>query len=125
MTAIKVSEATSDQVSAALEAGTLAQVVVFCDYCGIEMETEMIGDSTAERIEGAQKWLRANRGWTEVDGHDRCPFCAANIKTCTGPRHDFCNHPDWVWRPGAIGGLFVRPDDLEVFDWLHKQMLGG
>lgn len=125
MTAIKVSEATRDQVFAALEAGHLAPVVVFCDYCGIEMETEMIGDTSAERIEGAQQWLRSNRGWAEVDGHDQCMVCVAGIRTCTGPRHEFCNHPDWVWRAGHVGGLFVRPEDLDKFDWVHNQTLGG
>ena len=58
MTAIKVSEATPEQVQAALELGHLREVVIFCDDCGIEMATDMIGETPEERIDGALVGLR-------------------------------------------------------------------
>lgn len=120
MTAIKVSEATKEQVQAALEMGHLREVVIFCDQCGIEMATDMIGETPEERIDGARKWLRDRRGWTEADGRDICTVCVAGVRTCMGPYHHHCEHGLWVWQPA---GYAVHPEDLEKHEAALDVML--
>jgi hypothetical protein len=122
MRTVKVSEATREEIHAALAEGALREVVIFCDVCMLEMATDMIGEAAEDRFEGARAYLRANRGWTSAEGQDICPFCTAGVRMCTEEIHEFCEHQPWMWDPRT--GIAVHPDDLAKFDVARKLALG-
>lgn len=122
MNAVKVSEATSEQIHAALAEGALREVVIFCDVCGLEMATDMIGESAEARFEGARAYLRSHRGWVSAEGQDICPFCTAGVRMCVQEIHDFCEHKVWVW--DSRSGIAVHPQDLEKFEQARSLALG-
>lgn len=121
MDTVKVSEATPEQVHAALNQGVLREVVIFCDVCGLEMDTDMIGETAEKRFEGARAYLRTYRGWTSAEGQDICPFCVAEVRFCIQLMHDFCEHPVWV---ETSDGIAVHPDDMEKFKAARALALG-
>lgn len=122
MNTIKVSEATREQIHAALAVAALREVVIFCDVCGLEMATDMIGETAEDRFEGARAYLRSHRGWVSAEGQDICPFCTAGIRMCTEEMHDFCEHQPWAW--DARTGIAVHPEDLEKFEQARTLALG-
>lgn len=90
-----------DDIRAAIYAGHVGQVVIFCDFC----ETEEIGDYTGEtrevRFAAARKHIAENKGWNIADGYDGCPehpLCvrcrtvvAAGI-CCSSHNKPLCHH---------------------------------
>jgi hypothetical protein len=104
---VKVSEATAEQIHAALAKGDLREVVIFCDVCGLEMATDMIGETAEGRFDGARRWLRSHRGWISAEGQDICPFCEAGVQMCVQGGHEFCEHSSWVLDPET--GIAVHP----------------
>ena len=121
---IKVSLATREQIHAALDAGTLSQVVIYCDVCGFEMASDFIGDTSQERFAAARAYLRANRGWAGDAGQDTCTFCAANVQICHQQGHLFCAHGD-EWRVHEGTGWAIHPSDSEAFLRAFKLMREG
>ncbi len=65
---------TDDEVRAALDAGNVARVVIFCDKCGEEHRADYIGGSREGRFAAARSYL-ATQGWRITD-EDLCPDCA-------------------------------------------------
>jgi hypothetical protein len=122
MEATKVSEATPEQVHQALAEGALREVVIFCDVCGLEMATDMIGATPEDRFEGARVYLRSHRGWISSEGQDICPFCTAGVRMCTEEMHDFCEHEPWLW--DAQTGIAVHPEDQAKFEQARDLALG-
>jgi hypothetical protein len=123
MQTVKVSEASAEQIHAALAVGGLREVVIFCDICGLEMATDMIGDDAEARFEGARAYLRSHRGWTSAENQDICPFCTAGVRMCVREMHDFCEHEPWVWDPQT--GIAVHPEDQDKFEQARHLALGA
>lgn len=121
MEAVKVSEATPEQVHAALNEGALREVVIFCDICELQTAVDTIGDPAEDRFEGARRYLRAHRGWAPIDSPDICPFCLAGVRMCTQEIHEFCEHPGW---PVTEDGIAVLPEDWGKYYEARKVALG-
>lgn len=63
-----------DEVRAAIHAGHIGQVCIFCDACGVEYEGDYIGATREERFAAARAYL-ATQGWDITLDHDHCPKC--------------------------------------------------
>lgn len=63
-----------DHVRAAIHAGHVAEVVIFCDICGHTYHGDHIGATRDARFAAARATLAA-RGWTITPHEDRCPDC--------------------------------------------------
>lgn len=61
-----------EDVRAAIHAGHVAQVVIFCDDCGIEHRGDYIGASREERFAAARVYL-ATQEWRISETEDLCP----------------------------------------------------
>jgi hypothetical protein len=61
-----------DSVRAAIHAGHITQVVVFCDTCGVEHRGDYIGADRPTRLAAARAHLATQR-WTFMPGYDGCP----------------------------------------------------
>lgn len=66
-----------DHVRAAIHAGHVAQVVIFCDYCGVEHRADYIGETHEDRFAAARAYLAAERDWEITALTDLCPDCKA------------------------------------------------
>ena len=68
-----------DDVRAAIHAGHVAQVVIFCDGCGVEESGDYTGETREDRFEAARRWL-AGRGWAITPGLDLCGDCGGETE---------------------------------------------
>lgn len=69
-----------EHIRAAIHAGHVALVVVFCDRCGVEDEGDYTGETKEVRLAAARRHL-GGQGWLcNADG-DLCPNC----RPATGP----------------------------------------
>lgn len=65
-----------DDVHAAILAGQVAQVVIFCDNCGIEHRGDYIGETREDRFAAAREYLARVEEWDTGPYYDLCPSCA-------------------------------------------------
>jgi uncharacterized protein YcbX len=65
-----------DHVLAAIRAGDVALVVVFCDRCGVEHRADYTGATSQGRITAARQHLADEAGWLIRPGRDLCVDCA-------------------------------------------------
>lgn len=65
-----------DHVRAAIHAGNVANVVIFCDVCNVEHRVDCIGETPNERIAAARHHLATTAGWS-IGTFDLCPDCVA------------------------------------------------
>jgi hypothetical protein len=66
-----------DHVQAAIHAGHVVQVTVYCDECLDEWEGDVIGETRDERLATARAYLAADCRWQITDDADLCPKCGA------------------------------------------------
>lgn len=68
--------AASEEVRAAIRAGHVAQVVIFCDRCGdVEHRADYTGGTRKVRFAAARRHLVESEGWHCDDQVDVCPEC--------------------------------------------------
>lgn len=65
-----------DHIRAAIHAGHIGQVVIFCDGCGDEEEGDYIGETREDRFAAARRYLAKTKGW-DIGDYDLCPTCVA------------------------------------------------
>ncbi|HEU5108055.1 MAG TPA: hypothetical protein VFT95_05810 [Micromonosporaceae bacterium] len=63
-----------DRIRAAIHAGHVGQVTIFCDGCGVEESGDYTGENREVRFAAARRWLAENKGW-QIAGMDLCPGC--------------------------------------------------
>lgn len=66
--------AVPDHIRAAIHAGHVAEVVVFCDQCGVKHRADYTGATREARFTAARRHLAETQGWSIADG-DLCPAC--------------------------------------------------
>jgi hypothetical protein len=64
-----------DDVRAAIHAGHVGLVTIFCDGCGVEETADYTGATREIRFAAARRLLSERSGWTITD-QDLCPSCA-------------------------------------------------
>lgn len=65
-----------DAVRAAIHAGHVTEVVVFCDECGAEFRGDFIGETRADRLAAARAYMADQHGWSITPEADLCAACA-------------------------------------------------
>lgn len=63
-------------VRAAISAGHVREVVIFCDVCGVQDRADYTGATSEVRIVAARRHLSENAGWSITADADLCPACA-------------------------------------------------
>jgi len=64
-----------DHIRAAIHAGHVGRIVIFCDRCNLQDEADYTGETKEVRLAAARKHL-TEKGWRcDVNG-DLCPACA-------------------------------------------------
>lgn len=66
----------SDDIRAAIHAGHIGQVTIFCDICGVEETGDYTGETKTIRFAAARRYLAREKGWS-TEGDDLCPTCTA------------------------------------------------
>lgn len=61
-----------DHIRAAIHAGHIGQVVIFCDRCGVEARGDYTGETREIRFAAARRNL-AETGWHIGSAYDGCP----------------------------------------------------
>lgn len=69
-----------EHIRAAIHAGHVGQVVIFCDGCGVEEEGDYTGETREDRFAAARRHLAEAKGWGIVPGGDWCPACACEMR---------------------------------------------
>lgn len=69
--------AVPDRIRAAIHAGHVGQVVIFCDGCGVEEEGDYTGETREDRFAAARRWLAERQGWLISPSSDHCPRCVS------------------------------------------------
>ncbi len=64
----------SDELRAAIHAGHVTQVVIFCDRCGVKHRGDFVGETSEERFAAARRFLENRKGWL-CEEDDQCPVC--------------------------------------------------
>lgn len=65
-----------DHIRAAIHAGHVGQVVIFCDRCGIEEAADYTGETREIRFAAARKHLADTKAWAITEAQDLCPKCS-------------------------------------------------
>lgn len=65
-----------DEVRAAIHAGHVGQVGIFCDRCGRTFEGDFLGETREDRFAAARRHLEVRHGWRCGD-EDLCVVCVA------------------------------------------------
>jgi hypothetical protein len=68
-----------DHIRAAIHAGHVGQVVIFCDECGTEECADYTGETREVRFAVARRHLAESKGWAIADAYDLCPRCAVEL----------------------------------------------
>lgn len=68
-----------EDIRAAIRAGHVAEVVVFCDNCRTEHRAAYTGEQRADRIATARRWLAGSAGWSITAEGDYCPDCTKAV----------------------------------------------
>ncbi len=66
--------AVPDRIRAAIHAGHIGQVCIFCDECGFTYEGAFTGETREDRFAAARHYLERHRGWL-CGQQDLCPVC--------------------------------------------------
>ncbi len=66
--------AVPDHVRAAIHAGHVGQVGIFCDRCGVEDRGDYTGETREDRFAAARRHLTDRKGWL-CTTEDLCPLC--------------------------------------------------
>lgn len=66
---------TVGDIRAAIQAGHVGQVTVFCDDCGTERTADFTGATQEIRFRAARTHLVTAEGWLCGGGLDICPAC--------------------------------------------------
>lgn len=64
-----------DHIRAAIHAGHVGQVTIYCDECGIEDTADYTGETREIRFAVARQHLAQTKGWDIGDAYDLCPRC--------------------------------------------------
>lgn len=64
-----------DHIRAAIHAGHVSQVVIFCDGCGVEEAGDYTGETSEVRFAAARRHLAETKGWDIGEAYDNCPAC--------------------------------------------------
>lgn len=64
-----------DDIAAAIRAGHVGQVSLFCDECGMTETMDCTGVTREDRFNAAREYLGAVKGWHCDSGADLCPNC--------------------------------------------------
>jgi hypothetical protein len=67
-----------DHILAAIHAGHVGEVVIFCDNCGFEERGDYTGETRDVRFKAARHNLAETKGWSVTDSYDLCPPCTAD-----------------------------------------------
>jgi hypothetical protein len=69
--------AVPDHIRAAIHAGHVGQVVIFCDRCGVEEQGDYTGGTSTVRFNAARAYLEREKGWRCCGSgtQDLCPTC--------------------------------------------------
>lgn len=65
-----------DHIRAAIHAGHVALVVVYCDRCGLQFSGDFTGSTKQVRLDAARGYLAEKLGWSITPGVDLCPVCS-------------------------------------------------
>ncbi len=63
-----------DELRAAIHAGHVTEVVIFCDRCGVKYRGDFVGATRDERFAVARQFLENRKGWLCRE-EDQCPVC--------------------------------------------------
>jgi hypothetical protein len=66
-----------DDIRAAIHAGHVGQVGIFCDGCGVVFEADVTGETREDRFAAARRYLAETVGWDIQPEYDGCPNCPA------------------------------------------------
>jgi hypothetical protein len=103
-----------DHVRAAIYAGHIGQVVIFCDGCGVQDKADYTGETREDRFESARRHLAETKGWDITKDVDLCPSCkGAEPAPAPSPTST---------RPSAERGAAAvddptRPDRRRLLTW--------
>lgn len=64
-----------DHIRAAIHAGHVGQVTIYCDACGVEETGDYTGETREVRFEAARWYLAETKGWRIEPSYDGCPAC--------------------------------------------------
>lgn len=64
-----------DDIRAAIHAGHIGQVSIYCDECGTIEEMDCTGATREDRFAAARRHLAEVKGWHITDEVDLCPDC--------------------------------------------------
>lgn len=73
-------QAELDRIKAAVRAGHVSRVCVFCDRCRTEYHGDFTGETREIRFAAAREYLVRTLGWT-IGGQDLCPGCTKELKS--------------------------------------------
>jgi hypothetical protein len=97
-----------EHIRAAIHAGHVTLVVLFCDRCGLERRGDYIGVTTEDRLAAARAHAAEVAGW-QIGQEDVCPVCAAGLRVCLADGHDELCDATCVPQPD---GVSVHPEDV-------------
>lgn len=66
-----------DEVRAAIHAGHVTQIVIFCDRCGVKHRADYIGETREDRFAAGRRHLTERKAWKCDETGDHCPVCRA------------------------------------------------
>jgi hypothetical protein len=78
-----------DHIRAAIHAGHVGQVVIFCDRCGVQEVSDYTGETREVRFAAARRNLAENKGWRITDDLDLCPTCGSTQEDAGVPEVDW------------------------------------
>lgn len=68
-----------DHIRAAILAGHVGWVGIFCDQCGFTHEADYTGETREIRFAAARANLAQNHGWSVTPEADLCHECAVGV----------------------------------------------
>jgi hypothetical protein len=67
-----------DDIRAAIHAGHVGQVCIYCDRCGTTEEMDCVGKTREDRFAAARGHLVEVKGWHCDPATDLCPDCKSS-----------------------------------------------
>ena len=106
-----------EHIRAAIHAGHVALVVVFCDRCGVEDEGDYTGETKEVRLAAARRHL-GEQGWLcNADG-DLCPACRPPAEELAG-----WTHRQWA-PPGSVFAARAFDDNIGSVTTVSAETVG-
>jgi hypothetical protein len=82
---VPTESAVPPHIRAAIAAGHVGQVTIFCDNCGYEETADYTGETKEIRFEAAREYLAEHKGWTVTADADLCPGVCAEPAESSSP----------------------------------------